>query len=132
MHFLLARSLNIPVALENPQGSWLWKLPCILRILGLGNVELTTVDYCAYGKAWRKRTCVMSCHLPTERFEGHLCHGRGICSFSLRPHIQLMGQNKDGQFLTKIAEPYPAEFSSQLAAAFSDGIAAKQVSSFLR
>ena len=123
--FLLARSLNIPVALENPSTSWLWSLPCIQRIMQLNNVQITVVDYCAYGKPWRKRTTIMSCHVPTERFTNHVCHGRGTCEYSGRPHVQLKGQDHTGKFLTKIAEPYPSSLSSQLAAAFSDGIASK-------
>ena len=104
--FLLCRSLGIPCAMENPATSRLWLMPAIASCRALTNVHNCLTDYCGFGTPWRKRTALMSVHLDLRSCVRR-CTGKGTCSFSCKKHVQLVGQH-NGQFLTLIAEPYPA------------------------
>jgi len=72
----------------------------------LTNVHNCITDYCGFGTPWRKRTALMSVHLDLRSCVRR-CTGKGTCSFSCKKHVQLVGQH-NGQFLTRVAEPYPA------------------------
>ena len=54
--FMLARSLNIPVVIENPSTSWLWQLPGALNLLRVRNTHVLDFDCCAFATPWRKCT----------------------------------------------------------------------------
>jgi len=105
--FLLARSLNIPVVIENPSTSWLWQQPGALNILRIRNTQVLDIDFCAFGAPWRKRTRLLYCHVDLSPLVPRKCSGRGLCSFSGRPPQVLEGKNELGIFWTHIAEPYP-------------------------
>lgn len=105
--FLLARSLNVPVVIENPSTSWLWQLPGALNVLRIHNTHILDFDFCAFATPWRKRTRLLYCHVNLDSVQPCKCSGRGLCSFTGRPHQVLEGKNGDGIFWTHIAEPYP-------------------------
>ena len=102
---LLCLRLRIPAALENPNTSRLWLTPQINHVLRHHGTKVFTVDYCQYDMPWRKRTKVLGVLLDLSSASA-LCSGRGICSASNRPHVQLVGTH-NGKFRTLEAEPYP-------------------------
>ena len=73
-------------------------------------------------KPWRKRTGFVYFGLQLDHLQSHVCQGskRGFCAFTEQPHIPLMGVSSNGQFMTKIAEPYPHQLCRVLARAFLD------------
>ena len=95
---------GVNVAVENPVSSLLWQLP-VYRALESSSV-VRVVDFCQYGTAWRKRTRVSFWGLSTVK-DFRVCSGRGICSRSGYPHLQL-----EGQRLCRQAQVYPAALAS--------------------
>ena len=120
--FLLARSLRIPVAAENPHMSWLWDQPSWKQCRRIFNVNEVVVDYCACGTSWRKRTRIIYCHVDLQPLARLRCHGRSHCTFSGRAHVQLVGQDHAGRWLTHIAEPYPRLLCRLLVKQFKDAL----------
>lgn len=120
--FLLCVMLHIPVTLENPATSRLWICPPILALLRKRGVHYVDIDFCAFGKPWRKRTRFAFFGVQLDHLHQFLCKGskRGICAFSGKPHIPLMGLSPSGQFMTKIAEPYPHRLCTMLARSYQD------------
>ena len=57
--FELALGLGIPVGLENPSSSWLWKQPVAQRVSKRAGVQRLMLDFCAFGTPWRKRTAIL-------------------------------------------------------------------------
>jgi len=104
--FLLCAQLGISCTIENPRTSRLWLMPGMLSCIRSTCSSISIVDYCAYGTPWRKRTQLLSCHVSLAR-SARPCTGRGICSFSHKPHVQLQGVH-NGKFRTLTAEPYPS------------------------
>jgi hypothetical protein len=119
---LLCYLLNIPFALENPATSRIWLCPPVLALLRKKGIRHVDVDFCAFGKPWRKRTRFVYFGLQLDHLQSHVCQGskRGFCAFTEQPHIPLMGVSSNGQFMTKIAEPYPHQLCKVLARAFLD------------
>ena len=54
----LCLEMRIPVFLENPAGSLIWKARRLQRLLQQPCCQLLTFDCCQYGSPWRKRTTV--------------------------------------------------------------------------
>ncbi|CAE7243715.1 unnamed protein product [Symbiodinium sp. CCMP2456] len=106
----VAVSLGVPVWLENPEGSWLWKQPEVTDLVrschGLG---FWVFDCCRFGCRWRRRTCI----LTTTDLQGSklLCSG---CA----DHLVLRGRVA-GTALnwTKVAESLPQRACEVLARA---------------
>ena len=74
-------------------------------------------DFCQYGCRWRKRTKLLCGNLDAQdvaRLE-KLCTGRGLCSRTHLPHLQLTGSNHQGIPWTRIAQPYPTGLCRDLA-----------------
>ena len=93
---------NVGWTLENPKTSRVWLTRQLRR---LKHCHFTHVDFCQYKLPWRKSTRFLCC--DRLNFELRCCTGpRGICSRTLAPHLILAG-SYNGQFLTKLAEPYP-------------------------
>lgn len=116
----LALQLHLPFTLENPQRSRLWITPPILRLLRKQHCSYVDVHFCMFGTPWKKPTRVLGCHLNLDGLQAFVCSStkRGICAKTGKTHVPLVGQNVDGQWLTKIAEPYPWKFATALAKAF--------------
>jgi len=112
---------QIPRFLENPYSCMMWKLPALPNIAISQRSSQVTVDFCSYGTAWRKRThCLFGntperCLLPLR---DHLCCGRGTCSFTNKPRIELSGPLPTRRIpWAKVAEPYPKDLCRDLAIA---------------
>lgn len=78
----------------------------LLRRKALQNV---VTEFCAYGTAWRKSTRFIGVHVDLAPVGAMRCIGskRGLCLFTGCPHLPLCGQTASGEWLTKVAEPYP-------------------------
>ena len=115
----IACKSKIPIIIENPATSFLWDAPAMRRVSS-GHTDVI-VDFCQFGKRWRKRTRLRAWNFSIlSTCERKCCGRRGICSRTLLPHIQLRGK-LGGQALTKIAEPYPTALCSLLAQTIRDG-----------
>ena len=103
----------IPIAIENPHGSLIWQHPRMLALCANSLARTAVTDFCQHGKPWRKRTRVVAWNVgPPPLALLRTCQATGkICSSTHRPHIILKGTNH-GQVLTKMAEAYPATFST--------------------
>ena len=109
--------MKIPVAVENPCTSFLWWTTPFAQLYESHPPHERNFDFCSYRKPWRKRTRLWSWHLCLERV-GKICSSKqGICDFTGKPHSILKG-TLNGQFLSKIAEPYPAGMCAQVAHSF--------------
>ena len=87
----------------------------------LSSVTVVDVDFCAFGKPFRKRTKIMLFNTSAASLVPYKCVGKGICSFTHRKHVELSGKDpKTNTFRTKLAEPYPRLLSDLLAAAFNN------------
>ena len=118
----LAISLHIPFTMENPHRSRLWICPPVLQILRRRVVVWKEIHFCAFGTPWKKPTRVLGVHLSLDILGWCKCVSskRGICNFSGKPHVPLVGQDSQGQWRTKLAEPYPPKLTKLLATAFGN------------
>eukprot|EP00434_Breviolum_minutum_P020702 symbB.v1.2.018256.t1/scaffold1449.1/size118046/7 len=116
---LLALMLGLPFTLENPRRSPLWICPPMLALLRRRNVSTVFVDFCMFKK---KPTTFAGVHVSFTRLQSYRCIGskRGICLHYGKPHLPLSGQTSSGEWLTKIAEPYPTGLCNGLAKVFLD------------
>ena len=93
---------GLVVWIENPAGSWMFKLPEFQALLK-EHPELLpwTLDYCRFGTRWRKRTKIFS----TTALGGQ----RTLCRCPKdRPHLLLRGRSKvDRMNWTREAQAYP-------------------------
>jgi hypothetical protein len=114
---------------ENPATSWLWKLPSRQRLLGQVGVTSLNIDYCAFGRPFRARTklCLWHCRPPDALIEAK-CKGRGVCSFSGRPHECLQGVAKHEGFRTRRKSAYPQKLATLLASYLVEGFLRNQSS----
>jgi len=98
--------LQIPISVENPRTSWLWRTPAMRRLLSRAHVVHTV--FCAFGTSWQKATtfaCWGSSALELLRAK---CGGvPGICEHTGRPHRVLEGTAPGGRCWTLVAQPYP-------------------------
>ena len=118
----LACMFKIPATLENPQRSRLWLCPPIQQIVRRRVCQLAVTHYCGWGMPWKKPTAFLAVHVNIARIETAQCKcsKRGICGFSGKPHVQLRGQDSTGQWLTKLAQPYPMKLCTTLAKCYYD------------
>lgn len=118
--FKLCIQLGIAVTLENPATSRLWLVSSLKRLVKSPSVHKLHTDYCQDGKPWRKRTSLMFSGVDLQ--PARVCSStNGICSHSLKKHVQLCG-SFNGKFLTLAAQPYPAALCRRVALAYSRAI----------
>ena len=111
-----AISKGLPVAIENPYSSFLWRVPAFCSLAEHVSFKHAAVDMCQYGTPWRKRTRLALWHIQRSVcFQ--LCSGRGRCSRTRVAHVQLEGARR-----TKLAQEYPAAFAKFCAKMFIDEI----------
>eukprot|EP00959_Pyramimonas_sp_CCMP1952_P119801 2504940-Pyramimonas_sp.AAC.1 len=95
--------MRVPCIIENPLTSMFWILPEVLRLSAHPRVSIHRADLCQVGTRWRKATKFMLCNIPEEggrSLEPFKCSGRGVCSRTGRPHIELSGKAPSGKFWT--------------------------------
>ena len=102
---------RLPFWIENPQCSFLWKLPTFAELQSFEQVGRWTVDFCAFHAPWRKRTTVLTS--TNLKDQATLCPG---CP----KHQVLRGRSTIHRMSwTRVAEPYPRGLSLVLAMAMS-------------
>eukprot|EP00959_Pyramimonas_sp_CCMP1952_P014360 304036-Pyramimonas_sp.AAC.1 len=62
------------------------------RLRALPQARELVVDQCSFGARWRKRTRLVGWWTPILPRVNRLCHGRGICCSTNRPHLVLVGK----------------------------------------
>lgn len=122
--FRLCRLRRVPCVIENPHTSRIFSLPCFTAENKQGVRDYYT-DYCQDNLPWRKRTRLRAVHINLSPAVKH-CSGRGVCSRSRRPHVQLKGC-RNGVSLTLWAEPYPLSLCHRLATCFRNALVANTV-----
>ena len=97
---------KVMCVVENPITSRLWATPQMQQRLAVA-AGVHTVDYCAFGEQWRKRTRLAAWCKPLRNVPELCASKRGVCSFTGRQHVLLTGVNEKGAFRTAVASPYP-------------------------
>lgn len=112
-----AISLGIPVYLENPQDSSLWRAPANSRLLDHSGCHMLAFDLCQVGARWRKRTRVATWWSQHSADLSGLGSGHGgLCFRTCKPHITLAGREPHSKLLwTRIAQSYARRLCSSTA-----------------
>ena len=111
----LCLECQLPCMLENPSGSYLFQARAIQILLGSSVCNSFTLDQCAFGSAWRKRTQISTWNCSECDRLNHRCSGRrGSCSFTGDPHVVLRGCSSNGKLLTALAQEYPSTLAPAL------------------
>lgn len=111
----IAIRLIIPDGEEHTHCSYLWELPSRARQKGHDAVFERIVDVCAVGRPYRACTRLRFWYVvPHDKLLSSRCTGRGVCSISGRPHMQLSGASGQG-FNTQAKSEYPRSLCTLLA-----------------
>ena len=95
----------IPWTLENPESSRVWLTKEIAALLQSGARRVET-SFCMYDTPWRKATTFLAGNFPSLKLEVCKSSFKSCTRTSLR-HVSLRGKNSQGQWLTRVAQPYP-------------------------
>ena len=124
----IALARGLPVGVENPPGSFLWQFPSRQRAAAHPCTETRAVDYCSCSTPFRARTKLLLWHhRPSPALDAMHCTGRGTCSFTRQPHLQLSGATSAG-FRTAAKNHYPDILCRRLASAMVSSFAEKKAS----
>ena len=124
--FRLCVKMGIPVSIENPHSSRLWKLPAVQFFQQLSRVRYSYTDFCMDGRPWRKRTGILIAHYSPDFVKQ--CFGNtGICQRTGSRHQILEGKNSKGQFWTQVAEKYPPSLCWRWASAIIRALGSRWV-----
>ena len=108
---------GVGVMIENPQTSLMWSSPHFQKLLNLKSSTSVVCHMCQFGAPWRKATRVQAWGIGELWELAKKCSGpRGLCSRTLRPHLELSGRAPGGKHWTAIAAAYPAAFARAAAA----------------
>ena len=92
---------------------------------------MLTIDMCAYGTRWRKRTGLLVCNLDASSLAAlqQLCGGtEGKCGHTGRPHILLKGKDpQSGRNWTSLGQVYPRRLCKAIAKALSTQAVDKEI-----
>ena len=118
----LALLFNIAATMENPPCSRIWLRPPLKLLFRKIRVRWYVTHFCAWGRPFKKPTGFLAVNLTLHHLEVGRCHSskRGICAFTNCKHVPLCGQDSEGRWLTKLAQPYPIRMCNALAKDFSD------------
>ena len=112
---MLCISLNIAWVMENPFTSRIWATKRVQQLIQEG-ASLDRIDFCAYGLNWRKATGLLHWNFHNIVSACQTCVSHcGRCGFSGRKHIILSGTDASGQWLTRVAQPYPHKMCQKIA-----------------
>jgi len=121
-----------PCVIENPRASRLWyfdETEALIR----GGATLLTLDMCAYGAKWRKRTGLLTSGLDEfgRAALSRLCGGSSrCCGRTGRPHILLKGKDAvSGRNWTSLAQVYPRRYCSAIASALTAPAVSQELAS---
>lgn len=130
----LACIFRVFATLENPQRSRLWICPPIMAVSRRRVAHLHVTHYCYWGMPYKKATSFLAINLRLNRLDNTLCVGarRGLCAFTGCPRQQLVGQDDQGRWRTKLAQPYPVRMCNALAKCLYDAEVEQIASGFDR
>lgn len=114
---VLAAMFRVWATLENPQRSRLWLCPPIQAVSRRRVAHMHLTHYCFWGMPFKKATSFLAINFKLTSLENTLCMGarRGFCAFTGCRHQQLVGQDSNGQWRTKLAQPYPPKMCTAIA-----------------
>ena len=115
---------HIPFCIENPWTSRIWLTRQFKSLLKCSHVSFNYTDFCGDLQPWRKRTGLLYAFVDLYPCLKQCSTKQGLCSFSGCRHVQLVGQ-RQGEFLTKLAEPYPKALCRRVAQAFHGAVLAR-------
>ena len=99
--------------IENPSTSMLWRTRGVAQLQKMGAYFLQ-LDFCQYGRPYRKRTKFLVWGNAWTDVELMSCTGKGcICSRTGRRHINLSGL-QNGRWRSSAAQIYSKEFGQTL------------------
>ena len=104
---------RIAFALEHPENSYMWHIEFFKLLAADSDFRMVTVDQCAFGAPWRKRTKFLLFLVDgndADALAKMRCCGRTVCSFSGKKHVQIIGSRLSTQ-----ASAYPQGLSRTLA-----------------
>ena len=110
-----AQVKGIPWILENPNSSRAWLTPSLQQVIGQKFVETCVLDFCQFGTPWKKPTALLHERIDLSRVARTCKHAQYKCSRSGKAHVQLLGVDNHGIFMTLRAQPYPYELCEVLA-----------------
>ena len=118
---LAAHAAGVPFMVLTPTSSWFWKLPRVADVERLLGVAHTTTTFCAWGARWMKPTRITfsNVNAGTSLFKRCRCVG-GVCSFSGRPHIHIVGRDAAGHSWGLRSRRAPPALSAELADLLDD------------
>ena len=125
--------LSVPCTFEHPAGALSWHENELRRLRSFASAD-DTLDYCAYGTRWRRRTRFVAWNLNVgDSFYRRCCPLSRRCSFSGGYHIRLYG-NVPGssRSWTLQAQPYPHAFCVAVADLFIAQVHRLQLSNLFR
>ena len=115
----------VPFALENPWPSLIWLTKGMTRLAAHCFVQEAWVDFCMYGKPWRKSTKFLL-GFCNPAFLERKCRN-GVCLKSGHPHQLFSGRHPVSKvFWTALAEPYPRGLCTNLVRMFEAAVAQLQ------
>ena len=125
---LLARRMMIPVTLENPASSFLFRIPSFRHAIELPGASVITTEFCMYGTPYRKSTTLIGFNVDLSALGQHRCihKPRGRCRRTGLPHLALAGLDSQGNFKTASAQAYPRKLCTILVCCFINAIAEKR------
>ena len=108
---------KVPYILENPASSKAWFLPPMLQHMSSPHVNWVKRCFCQFGAPWKKPTAFLTGNLEFSELHRltKVCHGRGTCTRTGKPHFLLTGSRSDGTPWTRVAQPYPRKLCVALA-----------------
>eukprot|EP00959_Pyramimonas_sp_CCMP1952_P212013 4437007-Pyramimonas_sp.AAC.1 len=89
---MLRRRLSIPVSLEYPRSSMVWRTPQLLRVPNLPDSHIIYIDFCIFGKPWMKRTRILSMSVRHDHATPRCSSRHGFCDRANKPHEILEGR----------------------------------------
>ena len=108
----LALALHLGVWLENPINSWMFRLPEWRALREKYGLDYWVVDYCRYGKKWRKRT-----RFATNTVIAGI---KTLCKGN-HEHLMLRGRSPvHRKSWTLVAQPYPRGVARAVALSLAD------------
>lgn len=112
----VCNELRIPWIVENPRGSFLWKMPDYVKLAQHAAVRVQHCHQCQYKCPWMKPTTFMSGNCQyAPQLELRCCMRKGYCSKTNQPHFVLSNPS-----VTKQAQTYSQELAVALASVFRE------------
>ena len=92
--------------------------PQLTQLANMRDVHEITLDFCAFGTKWRRRTTFMAGHVYSAdvyALNKMRCYGRTRCTFTNKKHMQLVGYDFAHRCSrTHRAKTYPTELAGRL------------------